>query len=246
MSEIKARIHSIETCGTVDGPGIRTVIFFQGCPLRCQYCHNPDSWNPQDGTLNDIDDLFTEIQKYQNFMRFSNGGVTLTGGEPLLQTQAAAQLLKKCKQAGIHTALDTSGFIFNDQVKQLLQDVDLVLLDIKNFDPNQYQHITGVKLDRTLQFLEYLTENNIETWIRYVLVPNLTDNYPAIEALSQHLSPRQNISRIEVLPFHKIGEYKWSEMGLAYQLTDTPAPDPAAIAHTKQLFQQHNPIKLIA
>ena len=233
MSEIKARIHSIETCGTVDGPGIRTVLFFQGCPLRCQYCHNPDSWNPKDGKDQTIDELFTEIQKYKNFMRFSNGGITITGGEPLLQTPAVAALLKKCKQAGIHTALDTSGFIFNDAVKELLQDVDLVLLDIKNFDPNVYKNLTGVKLDATLQFLEYLTEKNIETWLRYVLVPNLTDNYESIEALSKHLSQRKNIARIEVLPFHKIGEYKWQELGLAYKLTDTSEPTQESINRTK-------------
>ena len=242
MSEIKARIHSIETCGTVDGPGIRTVLFFQGCPLHCQYCHNPDSWNPKDGRDYSIDELFEEIEKYQNFMRFSNGGITITGGEPLLQTHAVAALLKKCKQAGIHTALDTSGFIFNENVKELLNDVDLVLLDIKNFDHDVYKTVTGVKLDSTLKFLDYLTENNIETWLRYVLVPNLTDNYESIEALSKHLSQRKNISRIEVLPFHKIGEYKWQELGIGYQLTDTPAPENDSIQKTKELFEKYNPI----
>lgn len=146
----KGKIHSIETCGTVDGPGIRFVIFMQGCPLRCKYCHNPDTWKLGDGEETSVEALITQIKKYKSYMKFSGGGVTVTGGEPLLQAKFVKELLKRCKEEGMHTALDTSGYIFNDLVKEVLNYTDLVLLDIKCYNKEQYQHITGVSLDPTL------------------------------------------------------------------------------------------------
>lgn len=238
------RIHSIETCGTVDGPGIRYVVFMQGCPLRCQYCHNPDTWDPKKGKSITIDELIKDILKYKSYMNFSGGGVTISGGEPLLQSEFVLKLLIECKKNNIHTALDTSGFVFNDTVTSILDYVDLVLLDIKNYDPKQYKVITGVELAPSLRFLDLLEERNIATWIRYVLVPNLSDNYENIEELSKFLQPKNNIEKIELLPFHKMGEYKWEELGIKYSLTATPEPSVSQVEKATSILRKYNSAKI--
>lgn len=224
MAEV-GRIHSLESFGTVDGPGIRFVVFMQGCPLRCQYCHNPDTWDVNMGTEYTPEALFEEIIKYRSYMKFSGGGVTFTGGEPLLQAGFLLEVSKLCKDKGISVALDTSGFILNNTVKELLEYTDLVLLDIKNYDPVVYKTLTGVSLSPTLKFLDYLREKNIRTWIRYVVVPRLTDNLDSVRQLSGHLDNYPNVEKIELLAFHKMGEYKWKELGLEYKLYDTKEPD---------------------
>lgn len=235
-----AKIHSIESCGTVDGPGIRFVVFTQGCPLRCQYCHNPDTWKMTDGKQMTIDELVSEAIKYKSYMRFSGGGVTVTGGEPLLQVDFLKDFFVRLKAEGIHTAIDTSGYIFNDRVKEVLELTDLVLLDIKHFDPLHYKVLTGVELGPTLEFLDYLGKKNIPTWVRYVLVPGLTDQLDSIEALSKHLSQYQHIERIELLPFHKMGEFKWKELGLNYQLSQVDPPSKALMIEALGLFKKYN------
>lgn len=235
-----AKIHSIESCGTVDGPGIRFVVFTQGCPLRCQYCHNPDTWKMSDGKETSADDLITEALKYQSYMKFSGGGVTVTGGEPLLQVDFVKEFFTKLKKHGIHTAIDTSGYIFNDKVKEVLKMTDLVLLDIKHFDPTHYKNLTGVDIQPTLDFLDYLGNQGIHVWIRYVLVPGLTDQMEHIEGLSKHLSQYTNIDRIELLPFHKMGEYKWKELGLTYKLKDTEEPSKDLMIEALATFKKHN------
>jgi pyruvate formate lyase activating enzyme len=219
------RIHSLESFGTVDGPGIRFVVFMQGCPLRCQFCHNPDTWDVNKGTEYTPDDLMREILKYKSYMDYSGGGVTFTGGEPLLQAEFILEVSKMCKNKGISVAIDTSGFIYNDTVKELMDYTDLVLLDIKNYDPLVYKTVTGVSLSPTLKFLELLKELNKTTWIRYVLVPQLTDNLDSIRKLSAYLDEYPNVEKIELLAFHKMGEYKWKELGLEYKLYDTKEPD---------------------
>ena len=218
------RIHSLESFGTVDGPGIRFVVFMQGCPLRCQFCHNPDTWEVNKGTEYTPDDLMEEILKYKSYMDYSGGGVTFTGGEPLLQVEFILEVSKMCKSRGISVTIDTSGFVFNDTVEELLNYTDLVLLDIKNYDPIVYKTVTGVSLSPTLKFLEFLKKNNKATWIRYVVVPQLTDNLDSVRKLSEHLDEYSNVERIELLAFHKMGEYKWQELGLDYKLTDTKEP----------------------
>ncbi len=218
------RIHSLESFGTVDGPGIRFVVFMQGCPLRCQFCHNPDTWDVNKGTEYTPDDLMEEILKYKSYMDYSGGGVTFTGGEPLLQADFILEVSKMCKNGGISVTIDTSGFIFNDTVEELMNYTDLVLLDIKNYDPVVYKNVTGVSLSPTLKFLEFLKEINKATWIRYVVVPQLTDNLDSVRKLSEHLDDYPNVERIELLAFHKMGEYKWKELGLDYKLTDTKEP----------------------
>jgi len=235
-----AKIHSIESCGTVDGPGIRFVVFTQGCPLRCQYCHNPDTWKMSDGNEMTVTELVKEAIKYKSYMRFSGGGVTVTGGEPLLQVDFIKEFFTQMKKEGIHTAIDTSGYVFNDKVKEVLELTDLVLLDIKHFDPLRYKNLTGVELAPTLDFLDYLGQKNIPTWVRYVLVPGLTDQLDSIEALSKHLSQYTHIERIELLPFHKMGEYKWSELGLDYKLGHVESPTKALMIEALVLFKKYN------
>ncbi len=233
---IIGRIHSLESFGTVDGPGIRFVVFLQGCPLRCRFCHNPDTWEVHKGTEYTVNQLFDEIIKYKSYMDFSGGGVTFTGGEPLLQAEFILEVCKKLKGQGISIAIDTSGFIWNDMVKEVLTYTDLVLLDIKNYDPIVYKEVTGVPLDPTLKLLDYLREQEINTWIRYVLVPGLTDNLGSVRKLSEHLDKYPNVGKIEVLPFHKMGEYKWQELGLNYTLSDTKEPDQALIKEVKEIL----------
>lgn len=236
-NSILGRIHSLESCGTVDGPGIRFVVFMQGCVLRCQFCHNPDTWDVDKGEVYTPDELMNEIIKYKSFMNFSGGGVTFTGGEPLLQAEFILEVAKKCKENHISVAVDTSGFIWNSKVEEILDYTDIVLLDIKNFDRGVYKVVTGVSLEPTLKFLDVLKEKNINTWIRYVLVPNLTDNLDAIKELSNHLKDYPNVSKIEVLGFHKMGEYKWEELGLKYQLSNTKEPSKEALKEVQQILE---------
>jgi pyruvate formate lyase activating enzyme len=181
--------------------------------------------------------LFEEIMKYKSYMDFSGGGVTFTGGEPLLQTEFILEVCRKLKEQGVSIAIDTSGFIWNDAVKEVLEYTDLVLLDIKNYDPIVYKEVTGVPLDPTLKFLDYLREKKIATWVRYVLVPGLTDNLDSVRELSKHLDEYPNVGKIELLPFHKMGEYKWKELGLTYTLSDTKEPEKELVKEVKAIFE---------
>ncbi|MEM8720812.1 MAG: pyruvate formate-lyase-activating protein [Cyanobacteria bacterium P01_G01_bin.39] len=235
----KGRIHSIETCGTVDGPGIRYVIFTQGCPLRCLYCHNPDCRHPEDGKEVTVDELIVDIQKYQSYMNFSGGGVTVTGGEPLMQPEFITEIFRRCQELGIHTALDTSGYVNLATAKPVLKYVDLVLLDIKSFDKQTYQQVTQVSLEPTLKFARYLNEIKQPAWIRFVLVPTLTDAVKNINGLAKFISELSNIERVEILPFHKMGEYKWEQLGYDYQLKNTPSASPELVKTAKKIFQEH-------
>lgn len=242
MDKKVGRIHSLESFGTVDGPGIRFVVFLQGCVLRCQYCHNPDTWDVTKGSEYTPEELMDEIKRYKSYMNFSKGGVTFTGGEPLLQPEFLLEVCKLCKQEGISVAIDTSGFVWNETVKEVLEYTDLVLLDIKNYDPIVYKTVTGVSLSPTLKFLDYLKEKNIDTWVRYVLVPGLTDNLDNVRLLSDHLDHYPNVSKIEVLGFHKMGEFKWKELGLEYKLADTKEPSKEMLREVKEIFSTNGKI----
>lgn len=233
---ITAKIHSIETCGTVDGPGIRYVIFFKGCPLRCVYCHNPDTWNGSEYKEVSVSEVFSDILKYKEFMAFSQGGVTVTGGEPLLQTEFIYELFKLCKKENIHTAIDTSGNIFDENVKKVLEFTDLVLLDIKAFDDDLFKSITGKSVRNTLLFAEWLNQKNIATWIRFVFVPTVNDDFDDIEKIADYIKRFDNIKRVEVLPFHKMGEYKWEELNLEYKLKEVEVPAKESIEKVKAIF----------
>lgn len=237
MSGILGNIHSYESCGMVDGPGLRYVVFLQGCPLRCQYCHNPDSWNVNDyKTQQSPQDLLQEVLRYRAFIK--KGGVTVTGGEPLLQAEFIKEFFQLCQQEGIHTALDTSGFVFNEQVKKALEYVDLVLLDIKSINPITYQKLTGVSLDNTLAMAKYLSEIDKAMWVRHVLIPEWTDIDQDLNALADFLKPLQNIQKVEILPFHQMGAYKWAQTGLEYEFSDVQTPSPERTEHAKDIFRQ--------
>lgn len=230
------RIHSIETCGTVDGPGLRFVIFTQGCPLRCLYCHNPDCRHPEDGREATVDELIAEIQKYRSYLR--HGGVTVTGGEPLMQPQFVQEILQRCQTLGLHTALDTSGYVPLEAAKPVVDHADLVLLDIKSYNPDLYRQVTQVSLEPTLRFAQYLADIGKPAWIRFVLVPGLTDPVANVEGLANFVATLGNVERVEVLPFHQMGAYKWEQLGYDYALKDTAPPSPELVRATVARFAE--------
>lgn len=238
LKSYEGYVHSIETAGTVDGPGMRFVVFTAGCPMRCLYCHNPDTRHLKHGRLTQASDLIAEIAQYKDFLQKTGGGVTLTGGEPLFQHAFVTEVFKGCKELGLHTALDTSGYL-GKVVKQALLDVtDLVLLDIKSFDPNTYAKLTGRKLEPTLDFARLLAAQGKPMWVRCVIVPNLTDNLHDLARLADFLKSLGNVEKVEVLPFHKMGEAKWQQLGLPYMLSDTQPPSPELIAAIHALFKE--------
>ncbi len=238
---MQGRIHSIETCGAVDGPGLRYIIFTQGCPLRCKYCHNPDTWKFSDGQETTTEELIKDIVKYKPFMAASKGGVTISGGEPFAQPEFLKDLLIKCKEAGLHTAVDTSGFVDLKIAEDVLPYIDMVLLDIKSYNKDLFNTLTGVPLDRTLAFAQRLKEKGIPIWLRYVFVPNLTDNDDDIDALAKYVKEElPNVERIDVLPFHKMGEYKWDQLGYEYTLKDTKEPSVAETNHCISIFHKYD------
>ena len=230
----------METCGTIDGPGIRYVIFTQGCPMRCAYCHNPDTWalNSKSATEMSVDELMADILKYKSYFKFSGGGVTLTGGDPLMQKAFAAALFKACKKEGLHTVLDTSGYDDVDDVtKEVLAHTDLVLLDVKSINPETFQAVTGFAIDKTLAFARYLCEADVNTWVRFVLVPGLTDKEEELHALAAYLTGLKKIEYVGILPFHQMGAYKWETMQVKYKLKDTPEPTVEETERVRDLFR---------
>lgn len=234
---VQGYIHSVETCGTVDGPGIRFIIFTAGCPLRCLYCSNPDCRYMENGRKVTVDELMEEVQKYTSYMKASGGGVTVSGGEPLYQPHLVAEIFKRCKALGISTALDTSGDCDLPLAKPVIELADLVLLDIKSFDPEIYTKVTSVSLEPTLAIARYLSDIGKPTWIRFVLVPGLTDAPHNIEGLADFVATLKNVERLEVLPFHKMGEYKWEQLGYEYQLKETQPPTAEQVQTAQAIFR---------
>lgn len=231
------RIHSLESFGTVDGPGIRFVVFLQGCPLRCLYCHNPDTWDPkQSGKyLLSPEELLEEVLRYKSFI--AKGGVTVTGGEPLLQPEFLYEFFSLCKENGIHTALDTSGAIFTQAVQNVLDIVDLVLLDVKSIDADQHKELTGVRIDNTLQCLNYLEEKNIPTWIRHVVVPEWTDDDLLLKKMADYLAPYRCIEKVELLPYHNMGIRKYEQLGMEYRLKNILPLSEERLENARYIFR---------
>ncbi|MFI6559556.1 pyruvate formate-lyase-activating protein [Streptomyces sp. NPDC050534] len=231
------RIHSWDLSTGVDGPGTRFVLFVSGCPLRCLYCANPDTWHMRDGRVASVDEVMEEIEKYRAFITMAGGGVTVTGGEPLLQPAFTGEILRRCKEAGLHTALDTSGFLGARARDDLLAHTDLVLLDIKSFDITTYRRLTGGELSPTLNFATRLDRLGVRMWIRYVLVPGWTDQPQHVDALGRFVAGLSSVERVEVLPFHKLGAAKYEALGLPFPLRDTPSPPHASVERIRERFR---------
>ena len=221
-----AKIHSIESFGTVDGPGIRFVLFLQGCHLKCKYCHNRDTWDINNGEYKSLDDIFEKIMKYKNYIH-PNGGVTITGGEPLLQVKFLIELFEKLKKENIHTCIDTSGMVtLTDDIKHLLSLTDLVLLDIKHINTEKCKDLVGFNNEKELNFAKYLSDNGIHMWIRQVLIPGYTDDETDLLKLKDFISNLKTVDKVEILPYHDMGKYKWKKLGINYELENVrPATD---------------------
>ncbi len=215
------RIHSFESFGTVDGPGIRYVIFLQGCHLRCKYCQNRDTWDEKFGQFFSVDDVVKRILKFQNYFKTSGGGVTVSGGEPLLQSQSLILLFEELKKHNIHTAIDTSGmFSLTDTVKKLIDLTDLFLLDIKHIVPSKCKELVGFSNELEIEFAKYLSEIGKPIWIRQVLIPDLTDSEEDLLTLKEFLSTLKTVKKVELLPYHDLGKFKWENLGFKYPLDD--------------------------
>ena len=212
-------IHSFESFGTVDGPGIRFVCFMQGCPLHCKYCHNRDTWEIGKGKQSTVDEIFNKVKRSKTYIEASHGGVTVSGGEPLLQAEFLTELFKKLKANNYHTALDTAGSLpINDTIKELLTYTDLVLLDIKHINNQKAIDLVGASNANNLNFAKYLNENHIPMWVNQVLVPGYTDDPNDLKELKEFLSTLSNIEKIQILPYHSLGKYKWEKLNLEYPL----------------------------
>lgn len=221
---MKGYIHSTESFGTVDGPGVRFVVFFQGCPMRCGYCHNPDTWGFSQGTEKTANELLAEYDSYKEFLK--SGGITATGGEPLSQPEFLAELFSKAKAQGIHTCLDTSGVTFNpdlhEKIDAVIDSTDLVMLDIKQMDSDEHRKLTGHGNENILAFARYLRDRKIPLWVRRVVVPGITDDEGELFRLGEFLSELSNLKALDVLPYHDMGKVKYESLGLEYPLADVP------------------------
>ncbi|RCX18735.1 pyruvate formate lyase activating enzyme [Anaerobacterium chartisolvens] len=235
--ELYGRVHSFETFGTVDGPGIRFVVFMQGCPLRCLYCHNRDTWDPLGGKQYTVDEIIDQVSKYMNYIKASGGGITVTGGEPVLQADFVAELFKRCREIGVHTALDTSGFADMDRVRELLCYTDLILLDIKHAVDEKHRAITGVGNSRIREFAFYAAQKGIPIWIRYVLIPGYTDGEEDLKPAAEFISQIKTVEKIEVLPYHSMGAFKWDKLGQKYLLEGVESPTEEQVKKARDILE---------
>lgn len=231
-------IHSVETFGTVDGPGIRYVLFMQGCPMRCLYCHNPDTWEFSRENGISAEEAAKNILKYKNYIK--RGGVTVSGGEPLLQIDFVTELFKILKKEGVHTAVDTSGVTFTKESKEkfdeLIKYTDLFLLDIKHIDEDEHKKLTGHSNKNTLDFAKYLSQNGKDMWIRHVLLTGITDNDEYLYRLKEFTDGLKNVTNIEVLPYHSMGEVKYEKLGVAYPLKGMLPPDKSRTENAEKIL----------
>ena len=236
-------VHSIETCGTVDGPGIRFIIFLQGCLMRCKYCHNRDTWALEGGKDTTVEELMTELLQYRHFMNASGGGITISGGEAMLQPEFVKAMFEACRLEGIHTCLDTNGFVrrIDETTKSVLDVADLVLLDIKQMDNKKHIDLTHVSNKYTLDFANYLAEQNQPVYLRYVVLPGYTDSIEDVHALGKFIEPMKNIEKIELLPYHELGKHKWTAMGEIYPLDGVSPPSHDSMEEIKNILLQYNP-----
>lgn len=238
---MKGYIHSTESFGTVDGPGVRFVVFFQGCPMRCKYCHNPDTWELNVGKQMDVEEIIAAFERNKDF--YKSGGITATGGEPMMQIDFLTELFEECKKRGIHTCLDTSGIAYNSKnaahvakVDRLLKSTDLVMLDIKHIDPEQHKILCQQPNDQILAFAEHLSEQNVPIWIRHVVVPGITDNDEYLFRLGYFIGGLKTLKALDVLPYHTMGEAKYEKLGMEYVLKGVPAMDKDKVIEKKEVI----------
>ena len=229
--------HSYETGSRLDGPGIRVTLFLSGCPLRCQYCHNPDTWKLKHGLRISLERVVTRLGHFAPALRALQGGLTISGGEPLVQPAFSGRIFGAAKGYGLHTALDTSGFLGASATDEYLKNVDLVLLDIKSWDPETYRRVTRQDVAPTLRFAERLAAMGKPVWVRFVLVPGLTDDPANVAGVAKFVAPMKNVEWVEVLPFHQLGAFKWKELGQKYELADTPPAGPELLARVLGQFR---------
>ncbi len=239
---MKGRIHSLESFGTVDGPGVRFVVFVQGCPMRCAYCHNPDTWEMNAGTEMEPSYIIEQYERNKSFYR--GGGITVTGGEPLMQVDFLIELFTLAKEKDIHTCLDTSGIAYRKdgnpewlkKLDHLMTLTDLVMLDIKHIDPQKHMELTEQPNEGILAFVEYLAEKNVDMWIRHVVVPTITDDDVYLEQLGYFIGQFKNLKALDVLPYHTMGEVKYKKLGLEYKLKGIPAMEKDKVIEKKQVI----------
>ena len=238
----KGYIHSLESFGSVDGPGVRYVIFTSGCAMRCQFCHNPDTWNMQSGTPYTADELIAKAVKYRTYWG-SKGGITVSGGEPLLQIDFLTELFQKAKEEGIHTTLDTIGQPFTKEepyfqkFQKLMEVTDLVMLDLKHMDEEQHRMLTGHTNRNILELADYLSDIGKPVWIRHVLVPQRSDEDVYLNRLRDYIRTLHNVEKVEILPYHTLGIYKWKELGLTYSLEGIEPPTKERIENANQILE---------
>ena len=232
---ITGRVHSIQSMGTLDGPGVRFVIFLQGCPLRCKCCHNPDTWEFDGGTEYSSEELIKKAIRFKEYFG-EDGGVTVSGGEPLMQADFVGELFELCHKYGINTCLDTSGCILNEKAKELLKVTDRVLLDVKYTTDDLYRENVGCSIDTPLSFLDYLCEAGIPTTIRQVIIPTKNDDRENILALKRIVSSHKNVDKAELLPFRKICQVKYDKMGIEFPFAHIPEPSAESMAELKSIL----------
>jgi pyruvate formate lyase activating enzyme len=230
-------VHSFTTGATVDGPGVRVVVWTSGCMFRCLYCHNPDTWTMTNGIPVSIDRAATELRKYSHGLKVMSGGLTISGGEPLMQHRFVLKLFAAAKGMGVHTALDTNGFLGDRLSDDDFGVIDLVLLDIKSWDPERHRRVTGMDVAPTLAFAKRLAARRRPIWLRYVLVPGLTDDLDDIRHIAEFAAGLGTVERVDVLPFHQLGRFKWDRLGIAYQLAETKPPDQALVDRVCGVFR---------
>lgn len=236
--QLVGRLHSIETMACSDGPGIRLAAFFQGCALRCLYCHNRDTWDPHKGLPVTVDWLMAEVERYRHFFEATGGGVTATGGEPTRQAPFVTQWFRECRKEGIHTALDTSGYVDVEEIRPLLDVTDLVLLDIKHIDSGVCRLISGQTNERALGLAQFLAERGKSMWIRWVLVPDWTDNEGDLYRFARWIRTLGPVERVEFLPYHTMGIYKWEHIGVPYPLKGVRAATPEDVERAEAILME--------
>ena len=243
MEQILGNIHSLESFGSADGPGVRYIIFLRGCNMRCKYCHNPDTWAKKDGNmLMTADEVLQKALRYKNYWK-NNGGITVSGGEALLQIDFLIELFRKAKEKGIHTTLDTSGNPFTrenpffEKFNVLMEYTDLFMLDIKHIDDECHKKLTGCSNKNILDMANYLSDNNKDMWIRHVLVPGITDSKEQLTNLKEFISTLNSVKKVEILPYHTLGVFKWEQLGIPYGLENVNPPTKEQIEEAKQILQ---------